>query len=78
MASIHTARGISLRCVASFRISLTRTHRLTAGNLTMAKTLKFASDLSTIFMGAGATLSVLYKGTESTMSICACHCIRVM
>jgi hypothetical protein len=44
----------------------------------MAKTLKFASDLSTIFMGAGATLSVLYKGTESTMSICACHCIRVM
>lgn len=40
-----------------------------AGNLTMAKTLKFASDLSTIFMGAGATLSVLYKGVQSTMSI---------
>ena len=40
-----------------------------AGNLTMAKTLKFASDLSTIFMGAGCTLRALYKGSEVTLSI---------
>jgi abscisic-aldehyde oxidase len=40
-----------------------------AGNLTMAKTLKFASDLSTIFMGANATLSVLYQGKECRMTV---------
>jgi xanthine dehydrogenase/oxidase len=40
-----------------------------AGNLTMAKTLKFASDLATIFMGAGALLTVRYQGQTSVMSV---------
>ena len=37
--------------------------------MTMAKVRKFASDLATIFMAAGATLRVLYKGSELTLSV---------
>lgn len=40
-----------------------------AGNLVMAREYAFASDLATIFMGTGASLSVLIDGNSLTMSI---------
>ena len=40
-----------------------------AGNLVMAKTKNFASDIATLAMGAGATLSVLDGARKREMSV---------
>jgi len=62
----HMALHQHIQKIASWNV---RNAGSWAGNLVMARTKNFASDMATIFMGAGATLNLLANGTETSMGI---------